>query len=132
MNTQVQKKNCNIPQDIMHFHLKDSIPTYSSTFHRASGLLKDVTAPPQIITTFDHVTNKTSQSTLSSLRQLCSRITACFQSLIKSSHTPTAWQQGNSQFQKKIKKKQHKEDLLTSFFFFGIKCATCRLLLFNS
>lgn len=36
---------------------------------------------------------KVSQSTLFCLRQLCSRITACFLSLIKSLHTPAAWQQ---------------------------------------
>lgn len=36
---------------------------------------------------------KVSRSTLFCLRQLSSRITACFLSLIKSLHTPAAWQQ---------------------------------------
>lgn len=69
------------------------------------------------------------------LRQLCSRVTACFLSLIKSLHTPAAWQHRQlSALQKKPYPEtknptEHKEDhLLTSFFFFfffGIKCAAC-------
>lgn len=49
--------------------------------YKVSGFSTDVTA--QI-----HLTNKTYQSELFWLRQLCLRSTACSQSLIKSSHTP--------------------------------------------
>ena len=88
------------------------LPPPLSPYHRESGLLTDV------ITTFDHMTNKTSQSTLFWLRQLCLKTYCMFSVTDKLiSHANSMTSKKHLIFRgEKIKKKQHKEDLFTTQF----------------